>query len=114
MSSTEKQRNQSGGKSRKSDKTLSLIDFASFPSDENEKEKKKRTEDRPRAPSAVPLELRGLSLLLLIRPALLEACSALGDVRGGRARVVVFVVVVVVGGGCRLGGGRMKIESRGG
>ena len=66
------------------------------------------TKHRPRTPSAVSLELRGLLLLMLLNglTTLREARGALGDVRRGRARVA-----VVVGGGGGLGE-REKIARR--
>ena len=59
-------------------------------SNARKKNPKKLTKHRPRAPSAVSLELRGLLLLLLLlslpigpNTTLGEACGALGDVGRG-------------------------------
>ena len=82
-------------------------------SNARKKNPKKLTKHRPRAPSAVSLELRGLLLLLLLligpNTTLQEACGALGDVGRGRARVG---VVVVFRGGGGLGEEKKKIERR--
>jgi hypothetical protein len=85
-------------------------------SNARKKNPKKLTKHRPRAPSAVSLELRGLLLLLLLlslpigpNTTLGEACGALGDVGRGRARVG---VVVVFRGGGGLGEEKKKIERR--
>ena len=104
-------------KSKRRGETATDHRFYPLSSNARKKNPKKLTKHRPRAPSAVSLELRGLLLLLLLlslpigpNTTLGEACGALGDVGRGRARVGVVVVVFRGGGG--LGEEKKKIERR--
>jgi hypothetical protein len=101
-------------KSKRRGETATDHRFYPLSSNARKKNPKKLTKHRPRAPSAVSLELRGLRLLLLLligpNTTLREACGALGDVGRGRARVGVVVVVFRGGGG--LGEEKKKIERR--
>ena len=103
-------------KSKRRGETATDHRFYPLSSNARKKTPKKLTKHRPRAPSAVSLELRGLLLLLLLlslpigpNTTLGEACGALGDVGRGRARVG---VVVVFRGGGGLGEEKKKIERR--
>ena len=100
-------------KSKRRGETATDHRFYPLSSNARKKTPKKLTKHRPRAPSAVSLELRGLLLLLLLligpNTTLQEACGALGDVGRGRARVG---VVVVFRGGGGLGEEKKKIERR--
>lgn len=97
MLSRKEERERIGKRAGNPVRDLNHVLFAalSIPSDDdagkNQKEKRPpRTKDRPRAAPAVPLQLRRRLLLLLIGGAAVgQARRALGDVGGGRARVVV-------------------------